>query len=112
MYILYISLNMKLNKATKRDLGHNNVVKRPHLDVWKTEFIHCCDYNEETIKRISKIIHKIEHKLERSEEFLKNNKDEISLSYYSEGYYNGRARAMEEIIDVFEEVLNEETNER
>ena len=87
-----------------RDLGHNNIVKRQHLVVAEIDNI----YNNcevQVIENLQKIVDKIEHKLNRCEEFLDNNKDCISLSYYSEGYYNGRARAFEDILDIIEENL-------
>lgn len=92
----------------RRDLGENNAVKRPHLDVWNTEYAQDNVYGRSSVKAIQSIIDKIEHKLERCEKFLENNQDNISLSYYTEGYYNGRARALEDVIDTFTDCLNDE----
>ena len=41
---------------------------------------------------LQRIVDKIEHKFEHCERFLSDNQDNIKLSYYTEGYYNGRAR--------------------
>ena len=88
-----------------RDLGHNNIIKRQHLVVSEIDNI----YNNCEVQVIEelqkKIIDKIEHKLDRCEKFLDNNQDCISLSYYSEGYYNGRARAFEDVLDIIKENL-------
>lgn len=92
---------------TGRDLGHNNVVKRPHLVIAKTNIYDICNSDKVT-EKLQKIVDKIEHRLTRCENFLNDNKDEISLSYYTEGYYNGRARAYEDIIDIIDEYLNEQ----
>ena len=92
---------------TGRDLGHNNVIKRPHLVIAKTNFNNIYDSDKAT-EKLQKIVDKIEHRLTRCENFLNDNKDEISLSYYTEGYYNGRARAYEDIIDIIDEYLNEQ----
>ena len=87
-----------------RDLGHNNVVKRQHLVVDKIDNIYDnCEV--QVIENLQKIVDKIEHKLNRCEEFLDNNQDCTSLSYYSEGYYNGRARAFEDVLGIIEENL-------
>lgn len=95
------------NKSKGRDLGHNNVVKRPHLIIYKTDIYNM--YNTDTItEKLQKIVDKVEHRLDRCEEFLDNNSDEISVSYYTEGYYNGRARAYEDVIDIIMEYLKEQ----
>lgn len=94
---------------TDRDLKHNNVVKKPHLIVVKTNIYDIYDVYDpdKVIKKLQKIVDKIEHRLTRCENFLNDNKDQISLSYYTEGYYNGRARAYEDIIDIITKYLNE-----
>lgn len=93
----------------RRDLGHNNAVKRPHLDIWqiKTPF-YIEDYR--VIEYLQQIVDKIEHKFERCEEFLANNQDLMTCSYYSEGYYNGRARAFEDVIDLIKDITEKEYN--
>lgn len=94
---------------SRRDLGKDNVVKRDHLDVVrKTTFGKSSDFDRDAVDRFQTIIDKIEHRLEHCEKFLENNQDNISLSYYTEGYYNGRARAFEDVIDIMTNVLNEE----
>nr|DAT97169.1 MAG TPA: hypothetical protein [Crassvirales sp.] len=85
-----------------RDTGHNNAVKREHLEIYKLDLP---TYLEDAVPVLQKIADKIEHKFERCEKFLSENKDEVSLSYYTEGYYNGRARAFEDIIDVITDVI-------
>lgn len=95
------------NKSKGRDLGHNNVVKRSHLIISKTDIYNI--YDTDTItKKLQKIVDKVEHRLDRCEKFLDNNSGEISLSYYTEGYYNGRARAYEDVIDIITEYLKEQ----
>lgn len=91
--------------TTCRDLGNNNVVKRPHLVIAETNIYDICNSDSVT-EKLQKIVDKIEHRLTRCENFLNDNKDEISLSYYTEGYYNGRARAYEDTIDIIDEYLN------
>ena len=39
------------------------------------------------------------------ERFLSDNQDNIKLSYYTEGYYNGRARAFEDVIDLISDTI-------
>ena len=94
------------NKSARRDLGHNNVVKRPHLNIAETNIYEI--FNEEkVVDKLQKVVDKIEHRLNRCEDFLIANKEEVSLSYYTEGYYNGRAGAFEDMLDCIEEILNE-----
>lgn len=94
---------------SRRDLGENNAVKRDHLDVaWKTTFGNRSDFDRDAVDRFQAIINKVERRLEHTEKFIEANQDNISLSYYTEGYYNGRARAFEDVIDIITDVLNEE----
>lgn len=95
------------NKSARRDLGHNNVVKRPHLNIAETNIYEIIN-EEKIIDKLQKVVDKIEHRLNRCENFLNDNKDEVSLSYYTEGYYNGRARAFEDMLDYIKDTLNEE----
>lgn len=92
----------------RRDFGHNNAVKRKHLVIKPYRIWDVFESSEKMAKKLQSIVDKIEHKENKCEEFLNNNKDNISLSYYTEGYYNGRARALEEVLDILEEELNEE----
>lgn len=87
-----------------RDNGHNNSVKREHLEVYDLDLPRCL---EDSVPVLQRMIDKIEHKFERCEKFLSENKDQVSLSYYTEGYYNGRARAFEDIIDVITDTIKE-----
>lgn len=91
--------------ATRRDLGNNNVAKRLHLVISKAKIYDICESDKVT-EKLQKVVDKIEHKLTKCENFLNDNKDEISLSYYTEGYYNGRAGAYEDVIDIIDEYLN------
>lgn len=94
-----------------RDLGKNNSVAREHLDIWKKEDIPNYIKNNPTRVLLQRIINKIEHKFNHCEEFLDNNKDDLSLSYYSEGYYNGRARAFEDTLDFIKDILEKACEE-
>lgn len=98
------------NITPPRDLGHNNAVKRPHLNLKENNIYEILSKNddEEIIDILQKVVNKIEYKLNRCERFLLRNKDEILLSYYTEGYYNGRARAFEDMLDYIKDTLNEE----
>lgn len=87
-----------------RDNGHNNPVRREHLEVYKLDLPTCL---EDAVPVLQKIVDKIEHKFERCEKFLSENKDEVYLSYYTDGYYNGRARAFEDVIDVITDVIKD-----
>ena len=93
---------IKAKYIMNRDTGHNNAVRREHLKVYELDLP---TYLEDAIPVLQKIVDKIEHKFERCEKFLSKNKDEVLLSYYTEGYYNGRARAFEDIIDVITNVI-------
>lgn len=101
-------VQIKSNKLLVRDTGHNNIIKRPHLELYKLDLPTCL---EDAVPVFQKMVYKIEHKLKRCEDFLSNNKNEIRLSYYTEGYYNGRARAFEDIIDLIKDVINESAEE-
>ena len=90
-----------------RDLGHNNVVKRSHINIYEHPFPRYIE-DDRTLEFLQRIINKIEHKIESCEKFLAENQDIISLSYYTEGYYNGRVRSFEEILDTIEELLEDE----
>ena len=61
---------------------------------------------------LQRIVNKIEHKFEHCERFLSDNQDNIKLSYYTEGYYNGRARAFEDIIDLISDTIEKAYNEQ
>ena len=61
---------------------------------------------------LQRIVNKIEHKFEHCERFLSDNQDNIKLSYYTEGYYNGRARAFEDIIDLISDTIEKAHNEQ
>ena len=61
---------------------------------------------------LQRIVDKIEHKFEHCECFLSDNQDNIKLSYYTEGYYNGRARAFEDIIDLISDTIEKAYNEQ
>ena len=50
--------------------------------------------------------------LEHWERFLSDNQDNIKLSYYTEGYYNGRARALEDVIDLISDTIEKAYNEQ
>lgn len=93
------------SKCTRRDLGRNNMVKRPHLVMAETKIYDICDADRIT-ETLQKVVDTIEHRLTKCENFLNDNKDEISLSYYTEGYYNGRASTYEDILDIINEYLN------
>ena len=54
---------------------------------------------------LQRIVNKIEHKFEHCERFLSDNQNNIKLSYYTEGYYNGRARAFENVIDLISDTI-------
>ena len=54
---------------------------------------------------LQRIVDKIEHKFEHCERFLSDNQDIIKLSYYTEGYYEGRARALEDVIDLISDTI-------
>ena len=61
---------------------------------------------------LQRIVDKIEHKFEHCERFLSDNQDNIKLSYYTEGYYNGRARALEDVIDLISDTIEKAYNEQ
>ena len=61
---------------------------------------------------LQRIVNKIEHKFEHCERFLSDNQDNIKLSYYTEGYYNGRARAFEDVIDFISDTIEKAYNEQ
>ena len=61
---------------------------------------------------LQRIVDKIEHKFEHCERFLSDNQDIIKLSYYTEGYYNGRARALEDVIDLISDTIEKAYNEQ
>ena len=61
---------------------------------------------------LQRIVDKIEHKFEYCERFLSDNQDNIRLSYYTEGYYNGRARALEDVIDLISDTIEKAYNEQ
>lgn len=94
-----------------RDLGHNNSVRREHLNIEKGTEVPSYIKDSPTRVLLQHIVNKIEHKFERCENFLSINKGEISLSYYAEGYYNGRARAFEDVIDLIKDTLEKAYNE-
>ena len=54
---------------------------------------------------LQRIVDKIEHKFEYCERFLSDNQDIIKLSYYTEGYYECRARALEDVIDLISDTI-------
>ena len=61
---------------------------------------------------LQSIVDKIEHKFEHCERFLSDNQDIIKLSYYTEGYYDGRARALEDVIDLISDTIEKAYNEQ
>ena len=61
---------------------------------------------------LQRIVDKIEHKFEYCERFLSGNQDIIKLSYYTEGYYDGRARALEDVIDLISDTIEKAYNEQ
>ena len=61
---------------------------------------------------LQSIVDKIEHKFEHCERFLSDNQDIIKLSYYTEGYYDGRARALEDVIDLISDTIEKTYNEQ
>ena len=61
---------------------------------------------------LQRIVDKIEHKFEHCERFLSDNQDNIKLSYYTEGYYDGRARALEDVIDLISDTIEKAYNEQ
>lgn len=61
---------------------------------------------------LQRIVNKIEHKFEHCERFLSDNQNNIKLSYYTEGYYNGRARAFEDVIDFISDTIEKAYNEQ
>ena len=61
---------------------------------------------------LQRIVDKIEHKCEHCERFLSDNQDIIKLSYYTEGYYDGRARALEDVIDLISDTIEKAYNEQ
>lgn len=89
----------------RRDLGKNNSVRKKHLDMKDYQKFPISEDNKDIRTILQKIIDKIEHKFEHCEKFLADSQEDLSLSYYSEGYYNGRARAFEDTLDLIEEVL-------
>ena len=98
-----MTTDKKENISARRDLGHNNAVKRSHLIIDDT---YIYDFDRwELADKLQEIVDKIEHKFNRCEEFLINNKENLALSYYSEDYYNGRARAFEDILDIINDTL-------
>ena len=98
------SSKKKINNP-RRDLGKNNSVRRKHLDIKDHQKFPISENNKDIRTLIQGIVDKIEHKFKHCEKFLADNQDDLSLSYYSEGYYNGRARAFEDTLDLIEEVL-------
>lgn len=87
-----------------RDIGYHNPVRREHLEIYKLDLPTCV---EDAAPILQKIVDKIEHKFEKCEKFLSENKDEVYFSYYTDGYYNGRARALEDVIDTITDALKE-----
>ena len=61
---------------------------------------------------LQRIVDKIKHKFEHCERFLSVNQDIIKLSYYTEGYYDGRARALEDVIDLISDTIAKAYNEQ
>lgn len=65
----------------------------------------------DTVTLLQRIVNKIEHKFEHCEKFLSDNQDNIKLSYYTDGYYNGRARAFEDVIDTVRKIIENAAKE-
>ena len=91
---------MKVYKKNKsldnRDIGKNNIISKRGLSV--SDII---DYDIYDISKIIEIlIEKLEHRYERAEEFIENNKKTLEQSYYAIGFYNGSCRAYDEILDL------------
>lgn len=95
-----------------RDLGPNNSVRREHLDIWKVDLPSYLINESRNVVLLQRIVDKIEHQFEHCERFLSDNQDNIKLSYYTEGYYNGRARALEDIIDLISDTIEKAYNEQ
>lgn len=95
-----------------RDLGENNSVRREHLDIWKADLPSYLINESRNVVLLQSIVDKIEHKFEHCERFLSDNQDIVKLSYYTDGYYNGRARAFEDIIDLISDTIEKAYNEQ
>ena len=95
-----------------RDLGPNNSVRREHLDIWQVDLPSYLINESRNVVLLQRIVDKIEHKFEHCERFLSDNQDNIKLSYYTEGYYNGRARALEDVIDLISDTIEKAYNEQ
>lgn len=95
-----------------RDLGPNNSVRREHLDIWKLDLPSYLNNELDNVVLLQRIVDKIEHQFEHCERFLSDNQNNIKLSYYTEGYYNGRARAFEDVIDFISDTIEKAYNEQ
>ena len=95
-----------------RDLGPDNSVRREHLDIWKLNIQAYLNNELDNVVLLQRIVDKIEHQFEHCERFLSDNQDNIKLSYYTEGYYNGRARALEDVIDLRSDTSEKAYNEQ
>lgn len=54
------------SKCTRRDLGHNNIVKRHHLVMAETKIYDLCDADRIT-ETLQKVVDTIEHRLTKYE---------------------------------------------
>lgn len=91
---------MKIYKKNKsldnRDIGKNNIVSKRGLS--KSDII---DYDIYDVSKVMEtLIKKLEHRYERAETFIEENKGFLEKSYYSIGYYNGLCRGYDEILDL------------
>lgn len=108
---LVMNDNKKEIVNPNRDLGDNNSVRREHLDIWKLDLPSYVTAEYDTVTLLQRIVNKIEHKFEHCEKFISDNQDNIKLSYYTDGYYNGRARAFEDVIDTIKEIIEKVAKE-
>ena len=79
-----------------RDIGKNNIISKRGLTA--SDII---DYNIYNVSEIIEtFIKKLEHKYDRAETFIENNKEFLEKSYYILGYYKGLCRSYDEILDL------------
>ena len=79
-----------------RDIGKNNIISKRGLSI--SDIINYDIYDVSKIIRT--LIEKLEHKYDRAETFIENNKEFLEKSYYTIGYYNGLCRSYDEILDL------------
>ena len=79
-----------------RDIGKNNIISKRGLTT--SDIINYDIYDVSKIIEI--LIKKLEHKYDRAETFIENNKEFLEKSYYTIGYYNGLCRGYDEILDL------------